>query len=108
MTGLAGPAARVSTDLEALLGHVADAFALGDVGPWSVLTTGYEDCNIDLAAAAARVVVKVFAPDRGSGIAARTAAISSPPPKPSASATPACTATPAAPWCTPTADTTCW
>lgn len=75
MTGLAGPAARVSTDLAALLAHVADAFALGDVGSWSVLTTGYEDCNIDLVAAAARVVVKVFAPDRGSGIAARTASL---------------------------------
>ncbi|MDT7783526.1 MAG: Phosphotransferase enzyme family [Pseudonocardiales bacterium] len=75
MTGLAGPAARIRTDLPALLTHVADAFALGDVGQWSVLTTGYEDCNVDLTTAAARVVVKVFAPDRGAGIAARTAGL---------------------------------
>lgn len=75
MTGLAGPAARVGTDLPALLAHVADAFALGDVVSWSVLTTGYEDCNVDLTTSAARVVVKVFAPDRGTGIAARTAGL---------------------------------
>lgn len=70
---MSGPAARLGTDLPALLAHVADAFALGDVMDWSVLTTGYEDCNIDLTAETARVVVKVFAPDRAPGIAARTA-----------------------------------
>ena len=75
MTGLAGPAARLGTDLGALLAHVADAFALGVVTDWSVLTTGYEDCNIDLTTARARVVVKVFAPGRGVRIAARTAGL---------------------------------
>jgi Ser/Thr protein kinase RdoA (MazF antagonist) len=76
VTGFAGPAARVGTDLPALLEHVAGAFALGDVIGWSVLTTGYEDCNIDLTTTArARVVVKVFAPDRETGIAVRTAGL---------------------------------
>jgi hypothetical protein len=75
VTGLAGPAARVGTDLPALLAHIADAFALGDVTNWSVLSTGYEDCNVDLTTAAARVVVKVFAPGRAAGIAARTAGL---------------------------------
>src|SRR5213078_858550 len=75
VTGSAGPAARVGTDLPALLDHVACAFALGGIIDWSVLTTGYEDCNIDLTTAAARVVVKVFAPDRGTAIAARTAGL---------------------------------
>ncbi|MGB3444329.1 MAG: phosphotransferase [Actinophytocola sp.] len=75
MTGLAGPAARVGTDLAALLAHVADAFALGDIASFSVLTTGYEDCNVDVTTAAARVVVKVFAPGRAAGIAARTAGL---------------------------------
>jgi Ser/Thr protein kinase RdoA (MazF antagonist) len=75
VTGLAGPAARVDTDLPALLTHVAVAFALGDVASFSVLTTGYEDCNVDLTTVTARVVVKVFAPGRAAGIAARTAGL---------------------------------
>jgi Ser/Thr protein kinase RdoA (MazF antagonist) len=75
VTGLAGRAARAGTDLAALLMHVADAFALGDVASWSVLPTGYEDCNVDLTTAAARVVVKIFAPRRPAGIAARTAGL---------------------------------
>jgi Ser/Thr protein kinase RdoA (MazF antagonist) len=40
-----------------------------------VLTTGYEDLNIDLTTARARYVVKVFASGRAPGIAARTAAL---------------------------------
>lgn len=73
MTGLAGPAARVGADLAMLLVRVADAFGLGDPLDWSVLTTGYEDCNIDLrTSSGARVVVKVFAAGRAKGIAART------------------------------------
>jgi Ser/Thr protein kinase RdoA (MazF antagonist) len=71
----AGPASRVSTSLPELVDHVAAEYRLGDVGDWSVLATGYEDCNIDLRAARARVVIKVFAAGRPAGIAARTAAI---------------------------------
>jgi Ser/Thr protein kinase RdoA (MazF antagonist) len=59
--------------LSVLLAHVADNYALGDVRCWSVLTTGYEDCNIDLTTSDLRVVVKVFARDRAPGIAVRTA-----------------------------------
>jgi Ser/Thr protein kinase RdoA (MazF antagonist) len=71
----AGPAGRVSTSLPDLVAHVAGEYGLGAVGDWSVLETGYEDCNIDLRARRARVVVKVFAADRPAGIAARTATI---------------------------------
>ncbi len=73
MTGSADPAARVSTDLPQLLAHVADSFGLDSVRDWSVLKTGYEDCNIDVTTTRVRVVVKVFAADRAPGIAARTA-----------------------------------
>ena len=71
----AGPASRVSTSLPELVDHVAGAYRLGDVGDWSVLATGYEDCNVDLRAQRARVVIKVFAAGRPAGIAERTAAI---------------------------------
>ena len=71
----AGPAGRVGTSLPELVEHVAAEYRLGDVGDWSVLATGYEDCNIDLRAGRARVVIKVFAAGRPAGIAARTAAI---------------------------------
>jgi Ser/Thr protein kinase RdoA (MazF antagonist) len=72
----AGPAGRVSTSLPPLVAHVAAAYGLGEVGDWSVLATGYEDCNIDLRAREARVVIKVFAAvGRPSGIAARTAGV---------------------------------
>ena len=40
-----------------------------------MLATGYEDCNIDLRAQQARVVIKVFAVGRPAGIAARTAGL---------------------------------
>jgi Ser/Thr protein kinase RdoA (MazF antagonist) len=70
-----GPASRVSTSLPDLVAHVAAEYSLGAVADWSVLATGYEDCNIDLHAERARVVVKVFAAGRPAGIAARTAAI---------------------------------
>lgn len=75
MTAAAGPAARVSADLTALLERVADAYVLGDVTGWEVLTTGYEDCNVDLATTRARVVAKVFAAGRDAGIAERTAGL---------------------------------
>jgi Ser/Thr protein kinase RdoA (MazF antagonist) len=71
----AGPASRVSTSLPELVAHVAADYGLGAVGDWSVLATGYEDCNIDLRARQARVVIKVFAVGRPAGIAARTAGI---------------------------------
>jgi Ser/Thr protein kinase RdoA (MazF antagonist) len=71
----AGPASRVSTSLPELVAHVAADYRLGAVGDWSVLATGYEDCNIDLRARQARVVIKVFAAGRPAGIAARTAGI---------------------------------
>ena len=71
----AGQAGRVSTSLPELVEHVAAEYRLGPVGDWSVLATGYEDCNIDLRAGRARVVIKVFAVGRPAGIAARTAGI---------------------------------
>jgi Ser/Thr protein kinase RdoA (MazF antagonist) len=71
----AGPAGRVSTSLPELVEHVAAEYGLGPVGDWSVLATGYEDCNIDLRAGRTRVVIKVFAAGRPAGIAARTAGI---------------------------------
>jgi len=51
----AGPAGRVGTSLPELVEHVAAEYRLGPVGDWSVLATGYEDCNIDLRAGRARV-----------------------------------------------------
>jgi Ser/Thr protein kinase RdoA (MazF antagonist) len=71
----AGPASRVSTSLPDLVAHVAADYGLGRVGDWSVLATGYEDCNVDLRAERARVVIKVFAVGRPAGIAARTAGL---------------------------------
>jgi Ser/Thr protein kinase RdoA (MazF antagonist) len=71
----AGPASRVSTSLPDLVAHVAADYGLGQVGDWSVLATGYEDCNVDLRAQRARVVIKVFAVGRPAGIAARTAGL---------------------------------
>lgn len=65
---------RAGTSLPHLVGHVAAEYQLGGVQDWHVLTTGYEDCNIDLRAGSARVVVKVFTRDRG-GLAARTAGL---------------------------------
>ena len=103
----AGPAGRVGTSLPELVEHVAAEYRLGDVGDWSVLATGYEDCNIDLRARRARVVVKVFAAGRPAGIAERTAAIIAPSRR-RASATRGCTPTPRAATCTATTGTGCW
>ena len=63
----AGPASRVGTSLPDLVAHVAADYGLGEVGDWSVLATGYEDCNVDLRARQARVVIKVFAAGRPPG-----------------------------------------
>lgn len=71
----AGPADRVRTSLPELVAHVAAEYRLGGVVDWSVLATGYEDCNIDLRTRQARVVVKVFAAGRPAGIAGRTAGV---------------------------------
>ena len=71
----AGPAGRVRTSLPALVAHVSVEYRLGGVVDWSVLATGYEDCNIDLRTTQARLVVKVFAAGRAAGIAGRTAGV---------------------------------
>jgi Ser/Thr protein kinase RdoA (MazF antagonist) len=71
----AGPADRVRASLPELVAHVAAEYRLGGVVDWSVLATGYEDCNIDLRTRQARVVVKVFAAGRPAGIAGRTAGV---------------------------------
>ena len=71
----AGPAGRVRTSLPELVAHVAAEYRLGGVVDWSVLATGYEDCNIDLRTKQARVVVKVFAATRPAGMAGRTAGV---------------------------------
>jgi Ser/Thr protein kinase RdoA (MazF antagonist) len=70
-----GPAGRVATGLPELVEHVAAQYGLGDVAGWSVLETGYEDCNIDLRARRARVAVKVFSAGRPASVPARTADI---------------------------------
>jgi Ser/Thr protein kinase RdoA (MazF antagonist) len=71
----AGPAGRVTTSLPELVAHVAAEYRLGAVLDWSVLLTGYEDCNLDLRTARGRVVVKVFAAGRPAGVAERTAGV---------------------------------
>ena len=71
----AGPAGRVRISLPELVAHVAAEYRLGGVVDWSVLATGYEDCNIDLRTKQARVVVKVFAATRPAGMAGRTAGV---------------------------------
>lgn len=74
-TTTAGPAARVRTGLAGLVAHVAREYRLGAVSGWSVLVTGYQDCNIDLRAGRGRVVVKVFAASRDASVPARTASL---------------------------------
>lgn len=71
----AGPASRVNTSLPGLVAHVAGEYRLGEARDWSVLDTGYEDCNLDVRAASGRVVVKVFAAGRSAAVPARTAGI---------------------------------
>jgi Ser/Thr protein kinase RdoA (MazF antagonist) len=70
-----GPASRVNTNLPALVAHVAQEYRLAEVRDWSVLETGYEDCNLDVRAARGRVVVKVFAAGRPASVPARTVGI---------------------------------
>ena len=71
----AGPAGRVTTSLPELVAHVAAEYRLGAVADWSVLLTGYEDCNLELRTERARLVVKVFAARRPAGVAERTAGV---------------------------------
>jgi Ser/Thr protein kinase RdoA (MazF antagonist) len=56
-----------------LVDHVAGEYGLGGRRDWSVLTTGYEDCNIAMRDGAFGIVIKVFAADRPHWIAERTA-----------------------------------
>jgi Ser/Thr protein kinase RdoA (MazF antagonist) len=67
-------AARVGggQELDALLESVAATYGLGGIRSYSVISVGYEDCNIDLRTDTGRFVVKVFASARESGVAART------------------------------------
>jgi Ser/Thr protein kinase RdoA (MazF antagonist) len=65
----------VKTSLPGLVAHVAAQYRLGAVADWSVLETGYEDCNLDVRAERGRLVVKVFAAGRPASVPARTAAI---------------------------------
>lgn len=74
MSTPAGRQHRAAGGLPGLIAHVTRQYGLGDPVTWTVLTTGYEDCNIDLRAGRARVVVKVLAAARA-GIAARTAGL---------------------------------
>jgi Ser/Thr protein kinase RdoA (MazF antagonist) len=71
----AGPASRVNTSLPGLVAHVAGEYRLGAVADWSVLDTGYEDCNLDVRAERGRMVVKVFAAGRPASVPARTAGL---------------------------------
>jgi Ser/Thr protein kinase RdoA (MazF antagonist) len=58
--------------LPRLVEHVAGEYQLGPVADWTVIDTGYEDCNLDLRARRGRVVVKVFAAQRPASLPART------------------------------------
>lgn len=69
------PESRIKTSLPRLVGHVAEEYGLGDGQSWSVLITGYEDCNVKVGAGTFGVVVKVFAADRPQWIAERTASL---------------------------------
>ena len=71
MTGTRDPAPGTGAGPAQLAAHVARHYDLGSPARWTTLTTGYEDCNIDLQASHARVVVKVFSPQRAA-LAART------------------------------------
>ncbi|MBO0804133.1 MAG: phosphotransferase [Nocardiopsaceae bacterium] len=83
------PASRVRTSLPGLVAHVAGEYSLGTVRDWSVIETGYEDCNIMLSLGGRPpdagdggrrldpfgIMVKVFATDRPRRIADRTAGL---------------------------------
>jgi Ser/Thr protein kinase RdoA (MazF antagonist) len=56
-----------------LVDHVAEEYGLEGQFDWSVLATGYEDCNVAMRAGSFGIVIKVFAADRPHWIAERTA-----------------------------------
>jgi Ser/Thr protein kinase RdoA (MazF antagonist) len=58
-----------------LVDHVAGEYGLDGQHDWSVLATGYEDCNIAMRDGAFGIVIKVFAADRPHWIAERTAGL---------------------------------
>ncbi len=65
----------MKTSLPGLVAQVAVEYRLGAVTDWSVLDTGYEDCNLDVRAERGRMVVKVFAAGRPASVPARTVAM---------------------------------
>jgi Ser/Thr protein kinase RdoA (MazF antagonist) len=67
------PESRIRTSLPRLVDHVVQEYGIGAEHVWSVLDTGYEDCNVEVRAGTFCVVVKVFAADRPHWIAERTA-----------------------------------
>jgi len=68
-----GPESRIRTSLPTLVEHVAGEYGIAGERTWSVLATGYEDCNVEVRAGTFGVVVKVFAVDRPRWVAERTA-----------------------------------
>lgn len=60
--------------LEALITEVAEIHRLASVEAYRLINVGFEDCNIELATAAGRLVLKVFAPDRAA-LADRTVTV---------------------------------
>jgi|GEM_PF-679243 len=50
--------------LDAVLASVARAYSLGDIAAFSVIETGYQDCNVLLTTASGKFVVKIFRKER--------------------------------------------
>jgi Ser/Thr protein kinase RdoA (MazF antagonist) len=71
-TSTSGPESRIRTSVPRLVDHVAGEYGLDGQRDWSVLATGYEDCNIAMRAGSFGIVIKVFAADRPHWIAERT------------------------------------
>src|SRR5207247_1426829 len=59
-------------NLPGIAAHAARVCGLGPVRSATIITTGYEDCNLDLATEHNQVVVKVFATWRPARDAERT------------------------------------
>jgi Ser/Thr protein kinase RdoA (MazF antagonist) len=65
VTGAGSPDRRIrSADLDGLVRRLAGAYGLGRVLSSSVITLGYEDCNLDVVTESGRYVAKVFAAGR--------------------------------------------
>lgn len=69
------PESRIRTSLPRMVDHVAAEYGIGGDYAWSVLATGYEDCNVAVEAGTFGIVVKVFAADRPRWVAERTAGV---------------------------------